>query len=383
MNILYINDFAPTFPSSFFESLYALSLNLKEKKHNLHFIFPLERDYISRLESLSSVYYNKSFMGKKFSLSLLKLSFRICRKEKIEIIHTNFGLSGFITGNLLSIIFGIHHISHERNPSANFIQNSTTIFKRLKARLIFKLLNLPSKTTYIAISKGVKESLTGYNKVNPTKIVLIPNAVLHKRQNQIIDHNNFYKIKQLTKNQYIIGMIAHFGPQKDHRTLVDAVQIIIKKIPQVIFLLIGGNLVVDKSNFREQIEMYIKEKKLEDYFILTGEIQNPMPYIELFDIGCLISNWEGFGNALVEYMLNKKPVIGTAVGGIKDIIDDGINGFLVPPKRQDIIADKIIFLIKNPIIAKEMGKNGYKKAIKEYRMDIWVNRIIKLYESVS
>ncbi|MBK7377403.1 MAG: glycosyltransferase [Ignavibacteriales bacterium] len=155
-----------------------------------------------------------------------------------------------------------------------------------------------------------------------------------------------------------------------------------KKTPNVIFLLIGGNLVNYKVNFLEHTKSYIKEKKLEQYFYFVGEVQNPMPYIELFDVGCLISHYEGFGNALVEYMLKRKPVIGTNVGGIKDIIDDGENGFLIPPQNAVLLSEKIIYLLQNSSIAKEMGENGYQKAIREYDMNVWVEKIIKLYQSV-
>lgn len=382
MNILFINDFAPIFPGSFFESLYVLSVRLKEKKHNIYFIFPLERDYITRLVNLGTVYYNKSFMGRKFSLSLMKLVYTLCRKEKIDIIHTNFGLAGFICGILFSGLFRIHHVSHERAPSPHYLnKDSTNILKRYKASVLFKILDVFGKTTYISISSCVKESLINYNKINPNKIIIIPNAVLEKFKNNIID-NNYIRIKNFTKNKYVIGMVSHFGPQKDHRTLADVAKILVKKINGAIFLLIGGDLVNDKCNYREKIKMYIKEKGIEDYFIFAGEVQNPLPFVEIFNIGCLISNSEGFGNAIVEYMLKEKPVIGTAVGGIKDIIDDGINGFLVPHKRSDIIAEKIIYLYNNPEISKKMGLNGYAKAIKEYNIDTWVNRIIKLYESV-
>jgi glycosyltransferase involved in cell wall biosynthesis len=176
-------------------------------------------------------------------------------------------------------------------------------------------------------------------------------------------------------------MIAHLGPQKDHLTLVDAASILVKKIPEVIFILIGGNMILDKQNFRGEIEKYIKKKELENNFYFVGEVINPFPYIELFDVGCLISNFEGFGNALVEYMLKKKPIIGTSVGGIKDIIEDGYNGFLVPPKKPEIIAGKLIYFYENPSIVEEMGKRGYQKAITKYNMDNWINRIIELYKN--
>jgi len=386
MRILFINNFAPSFPGSFFECLLALSKELAKNGNNLYYVFPLERDYIRKLEEYGTIYYCPSFMGKKFDFTLIKLVYRICKKEKIDIIHTNFGLAGVLTANLLSRITKIKHIAHERSLAASFDmkdKNIKYVLKHWKAGIFFRMLNIFGKTKYIAISSGVKKSLENYNKVNSKNICIIPNAVLARRSKQIFDEDHFRNIRDIVSNKPVVGMIAHLGPQKDHKTLIDAGEIVIKKIPDVIFLLIGGNLVTDKMNFCEKISSYIKEKKLEKKLVFVGEVVNPMPYIELFDIGCLISNREGFGNALVEYMLKKKPVIGTAVGGIKDIIDDGANGFLIPPKRADILAEKIIYLIENPQIAKEMGEKGYRKAVREYNMDKWVKSIIDVYKSLK
>lgn len=382
MNILYINDFAASFPGSFFESLLALTKELNSKGHKVYFIFPLKRDYIRQLKNLGTVYYCPSFMGKKFDYTLLKLVCRICKKEKIDIMHTNFGLAGFITGSLISRLFACKLVVHERNPSTHYQQKNKSYFKKIKAGIFFTVIDLIGKNKYVAISSGVKESLEKYNRIHHQKIKIIPNAVLSERSNYIFDKDLYAKIKLITDNNKCIGMTAHFGPQKDHKTLVNTVKLVVKKVPNVVFLFIGGNLVNNKTNYRKQISEYIIEKKLEEYIYFVGEVPDPMPYIKLFDVGCLISNWEGFGNALVEYMLKKKPVIGTAVGGIKDIIDDGINGFLIPTQRPDILADKIIYLLENPKIARKMGVKGYKKALENYNMDNWVKIIIDVYKSL-
>ena len=383
MNILYINDFAPTFTGSFFESLYALSVRQKKDNHKLFFIFPLKRDYISLLDKLGVVYYCPSFIGKKFDLKLTKLVFGICKREKINIIHTNFGLAGFLSANFLTLIVRNKHVSHQRSLSSNLNSGRLVTLKKIRAKLVFRFLHFLGSTSYIAISTGVKESLQNDIGIKSKEITIIPNAVPSKISNINTDKGHLDKIKKLTKNKpYLIGMTAHFGPHKDHKTLVDAAEMVVNKNATVMFLLLGGNLITDQTNFQERISNYVAGKNLKNHFCFIGEVQDPMPYIELFDVGCLISHWEGFGNALVEYMLKKKPVIGTSVGGIKDIIEDGINGYLVPPQNAALLAEKIIYLLQNPQIAKNMGEQGYRKAIKEYDMDIWVNRIIKLYESV-
>ena len=384
MKILFVNDFAPNFPGAFFESLVALSEKIHNKNNKLYYIFPLEREYIKRLDKFGEVYYCPSFKGKKFDWGLFKVVYNICKHKDIDIVHTNFGFGGPLIATLLSKVFKFHHIAHERNPSYNYSVDGVKKIKIIRARTFFGLLQKIGNTSYIAISSAVKQSLENYNGISPDKITVIPNAILSKRPN--IVNEDQQKLKMLKKikssGNYIVGMTAHLGPQKDHKTLINAAKIVIKQKSNVHFVLIGGNLVNDKDNYREKIKKYIQKEGVDKNFHFLGEVQSPMPFVELCDIGCLISNWEGFGNALVEYMLKKKPVIGTAVGGINDIIDDGTNGFLVTLRDSALLAEKIIYLIENPQRAKEMGEKGYQKAIREYDMDRWVNRVIEVYESV-
>jgi len=383
LKILFINDFASTFPGSFFESLVALSEKLYNKNYRLYYIFPLEREYIKRLNKFGEVYYCSSLMGKKFDWGLFKLVNNVCKHKRVNIIHTNFGFGGPLVATLLSKVFNFHHIAHERSLSNNYFVNKVKKVKINRARAVFWLMQKIGNTSYIAISSAVKQSLENYNGISPDKITIIPNAVLKNRPNVNDDHQKLDMLKKMkSSGNFIIGMTAHLGPQKDHKTLIDAAKIVNKQKPNIRFALIGGNLVNDRDDYRGQLERYIQKEGVAEIIHFLGEIQNPMPFVELCDIGCLISHWEGFGNALVEYMLKKRPVIGTSVGGIKDIINDGVNGFLVPRKDSALLAEKIIYLIENPGRAKDMGEQGYQKAIREYDMDRWVNRIIEVYESV-
>jgi len=322
-------------------------------------------------------------MGKKFDWGLCKLVYKICKHKGIDIVHTNFGFGGPLVATFLSRVFNFYHIAHERSLSNNYFVDDVKKLKKLRAKMLFWLLQNIGNTSYIAISSAVKQSLEHYNGISPAKITIIPNAVLSNRPNKNVDPNKLDILKKIkSSGNFVVGMTAHLGPQKDHKTLIDAAEVVHKKKPNIHFVLIGGNLVNDRDNYSAKLESYIRMKDLSEIIHFIGEVQNPMPYVELFDIGCLISNWEGFGNALVEYMLKKKPVIGTAVGGIKDIIEDGVNGFLVPRNDSELLAEKILYLIDNLQMAKEMGEQGYQKAIREYDMDRWVNRVIEVYESV-
>jgi trehalose synthase len=90
---------------------------------------------------------------------------------------------------------------------------------------------------------------------------------------------------------------------------------------------------------------------------------------------------EGFGLTVTEGMWKKTPVIGGNVGGIKLQIDDGVNGFLVDTIEET--AEKIIYILKNPNKAKEIGEAGYIKIKNEFLLIKHVERYLDLFEILS
>jgi len=91
------------------------------------------------------------------------------------------------------------------------------------------------------------------------------------------------------------------------------------------------------------------------------------------------SNAESFGMVLIEAMACKKPVIGSNIGGIPYVIDDGVNGLLVPPKNSQALTDAITKILSNPKLAKQMGENGYKKVKDGFTWDELSNKMDKIF----
>jgi len=87
------------------------------------------------------------------------------------------------------------------------------------------------------------------------------------------------------------------------------------------------------------------------------------------DCFVLPSLWEPFGIVVVEAMATGKPVVGTDIGGIPEIIAHGKNGFLVQPRDARALAERIAFVLENPKAAKKMGAEGRKIAVKNFTWD--------------
>lgn len=103
--------------------------------------------------------------------------------------------------------------------------------------------------------------------------------------------------------------------------------------------------------------------------------------------GCIASiipaNWfEVFGRTIVETFALGRPVIGSAVGGIPEIIEPGVNGYLIPPGDQKTLQEAMRELYENPELASQMSRNARQKAEREYRGEVHLKRLLQVYEQV-
>ena len=119
---------------------------------------------------------------------------------------------------------------------------------------------------------------------------------------------------------------------------------------------------------------------LKDNFIITGWVDNPKDYIDLFDYALLTSKWEGFGLAVIEYMACRKIVLASNVGGIVNIVNDGINGYLFDDYEGDKYVERIIYLHQNPEVKERIIDQAYEEVIKKYDARKMINKHEEIFE---
>ena len=112
----------------------------------------------------------------------------------------------------------------------------------------------------------------------------------------------------------------------------------LKEVPNAHFIIVGN------GNQEDEIRKYAEDNGFSNSLHITGWVDNPMSYVELFDVACLLSRWEGFGLALPEYMMAGKPIVASRVDAIPNIIRNGENGLLVEVD-DDIGASKAVLRI--------------------------------------
>ena len=175
----------------------------------------------------------------------------------------------------------------------------------------------------ICISDAEKQSALDKKICKEDKLQVIFNGVdIEAYENEV---HGAVKRKDLNipKDAFVVGMVGRMSPQKAPDVFVKMAKRVRAKVPNAHFIIVGN------GNQEAEIRKYAEDNGFSDSLHITGWVDNPMSYVELFDVACLLSRWEGFGLALPEYMMAGKPIVASRVDAIPNIIRDGENGLLV------------------------------------------------------
>ncbi|MFA6227906.1 MAG: glycosyltransferase family 4 protein [Patescibacteria group bacterium] len=176
----------------------------------------------------------------------------------------------------------------------------------------------------------------------------------------------------VTKNndKLIIGTIANFYPAKGLNYLIDAVSL----LPVADYKLI----IIGEGELRKELEQQIKRLKLEANIILAGNKKEAARYLKAFDLAVMSSTKEGLPYFILEAMSAGLPVIAAKVGGIPEIIDNGVTGYLIEPRSPERLAEKIK-LLADEKLRKQFGEAGLIKVKKEFNLREMIEKTIEAY----
>lgn len=156
---------------------------------------------------------------------------------------------------------------------------------------------------------------------------------------------------------FVVGMVGRICRQKATDVFVRMAGEVQKQFKNAYFVIVG-DVIEGAAEERKEIEELAE--KLGVKLLITGWINNPMAYMSRFDVGCLLSRWEGFGLVIPEYMLTGIPIVATKVDAIPYLITDGENGFLVEKDDWEKAAEKIAELAKDEDKRNRMIENGLR-----------------------
>jgi glycosyltransferase involved in cell wall biosynthesis len=345
---------------------------LQDKGYRVILIAPKD-EYSQKLEVLGCEYHDIEIDNKganplediKLMYSFYKLYKTI--KPDILLIYT---IKPNIYGGMVSKILQI--------PTLNVVAGLGTVFlnESLSSKIARWLYKVSFNKNMVLFENGddcsefLKKEL-----VKTEQVKLIPGSGINTEMFQPKNEPND------DGHDMVFLLIARLIRDKGIVEYVEAIKSIQTKYPKVRFKLLGSYYFGNPSSIsKEEVDSWVQSGTIE-YLGYTDAV---IEEIEKADCIVLPSYREGLSRVLLEAASMSKPIITTDVTGCRDIVDEGINGYLVPTKNHTLLAvamEKMIAL--SPLERKEMGKRGRIKVINEFEEKIVVKRYLDIIGSLD
>ncbi len=182
--------------------------------------------------------------------------------------------------------------------------------------------------------------------------------------------------QEATQGDWRVGMVANLRPVKDPTLFVRAAQQVHQVFPQAQFFLAGT------GPSTQDVTSLAAELGIGSQLHVVGEVTNVAQFLKTLDVCVLCSRGEGMSNAVIEYMAAARPIVVTAAGGNVELIQDRINGLVVPPQDRQALADGIIDLLKNRLAANRLAESARKTAREKFSVEAMVQRFQAFYEEL-
>lgn len=277
------------------------------------------------------------------------------KKNKVTHIHAH-STSVYFAFLLKIISPRIKIIWHDHYGKSEMLKKRKKFYLRFISLFLFGI---------IAVNKKLQEWSTHY--LFCKKVTYLANFTVETSQ---IDLNKTTLKGVLGKR---IVCLANLRPQKNHFLLLEVASKCKEKYPDWTFHLIGKDF---QDSYSQNIRDMIQEKSLQDHVFLYGSCDDITSILQQCQIGVLTSDSEGLPVALLEYGLQKLPVISTAVGEIPSVITDKKNGILVKSKDDVLFTNSLFELIENSNYRHSVGVALEETILQLYSEDNVLNNYI-------
>jgi L-malate glycosyltransferase len=302
--------------------------------------------------------------------------------------------------NFKSVRFLIHYIRKNHIQLVHLIDLKSTIVWGFAAlfvrdvRAVSTVHGIPESydSLYMRIKYGV--SLALYYLVLRffvDRIICVSADLAHRLRKKIgkrkvhVIHNGLdlkfsadaFDVQTLPKNKFIIGTVGRLDNVKGHSFFLESAARILGARNDAVFYIIG------EGPLDNVLKEQAKSLGVADNVHFLGFREDVRALTTCMDVFVLPSLHEGIPYALLEAMSLSKPIVCTEVGGLKEVIENRVDGLLVPPKEPQALSQAVMALLDNPGYAAELGKRARRRIESEFSLDRMAMETCSIYEDLS
>jgi glycosyltransferase involved in cell wall biosynthesis len=269
------------------------------------------------------------------------------RSGGVELVHTH-NPQALVYGSPAAALAGAAcvHSKHGVNPDP-----SRRMWLRRAASKIVD--------AYVAVTPSLARIATAAHECDPTQLHVIPNGIDTQRFSLDLEARRRIRAELgIPENAWVVGTVGRLAPEKNQALLIDAISPMLDPRRHLV--------VVGEGPERDELERRAQATWRPELVHFTGARSDVSALLSAFDVFALTSRSEGLPLVLLEAMAMGLPVLSTAVGGIPDLIEHGVTGFLVDPADEGGLMTQLIWLSSRPQSALDVANSGRRLVLERH-----------------
>ena len=304
---------------------------------------------------------------KSFEMAAISEFVQIFKREKPDIVHTHSAFSA----KLAAFLGGVKSRIYTRHCTFEMPRKLTTF----PGKQINGFVNNTLATQIVAVADSAKDNLTETG-VSEKKITVIVNGVLPLREVTPDEVSALKEKLGIKDGDFVCGIAARLEHYKGHAYLLDTVKEIAKTHPEIKVLIMG------RGTEEDTLKTKAKCLGIEKNVIFTGFVTDLAPYYHVTDL-CLNCSYgtEATSMALGEGMSLSIPCVVTSFGGNPYMVEDDVNGYLVPIKDSHAMAEAILRIMEDPELAKKLGEGARRMFEERFTAEAMTRKLERIYDA--
>lgn len=331
-----------------------------------HIDKPIDETLIKKGVKIYDIPFSRNPLEPK-NFKAYKMLVEIMKENQYEIVHVHTPVAS-VYGRLLKLKF--------KNLKTIYTVHGFHFFKgapKINWMIYYPIERIMARFTDVIIT--INEEDYNRAKIFNIKETYKLDGVgidLNCYNSSLYDKSEERKKLNLKDDEFVILMIAEVNKNKNHIQIIDAVEKLVKQGKKVKLLCAGDGVMFD------EVKKLIQDRNLDEYIKMLGFRTDINELIASCDIGVLMSYREGLPRNIMELMAFGKPVVGTNIRGIRDLIEDGKNGFLVDVGDVDATASAVEYFLEDASRLEDMGKSA-SDMIRKYSLEVIMDQMMKVY----
>ena len=309
-------------------------------------------------------------------LAVVRRLVELIRRERPHVLHTHTAKAG-TAGRLAARLAGgarppiVVHTFHGHMLIGEFDPLREGVYRRIERALAH------DTDALIAVSPEVRDELVEIGIAPASRFAVVRLGIELAERMQGADRGDELRASLgIPPERFTVGWVARMTAAKQPADVLRTVRALHDRGIDAALVMVGD------GPDRSALEALARELGIADATRFVGFQDDVGPWFHAFDALLLPSRSEGTPVSAIESLASGRPVVATRVGGVADVVDDGVDGYLVPFGDIEAAADRLALLAADPALRRQMGSAGRERVLRRYRVPRLVEDVDRLYRAL-